>query len=250
MIHGSHLWIITLYLIIARVIVAIVAIIQLRTYLFTSSADYSKEHLSSLLNYGVWITVTGIIGPMMVYGDRFFVSAAIGASLLPFYAIPQEGLQRLLIIPGAISGALLPQMTTLDKQSMVDIYKRCYKRVAILMFGICLFASLFAYPVLSWWISIKFAQTALPVTIILSLGIWLNSIASIPYTLLHANGNPRLTAVFHLLELVFYAFILWFLAKNFGLKGAASAWVIRVSIDLILLNISANRLIKATYENT
>jgi GT2 family glycosyltransferase len=32
-----------------------------------------------LLNYGVWVTVTGIVGHLMVYGDRFFVSAAVGA---------------------------------------------------------------------------------------------------------------------------------------------------------------------------
>lgn len=81
---------------------------------------------------------------------------------------------------------------------------------------------------------------------ILSIGIWLNSIALVPYTLLHANGNPKLTALFHLFELLLYALALWWLAKHFGLIGAAIAWVLRVAIDLFLLHIAANKFLHAS----
>jgi O-antigen/teichoic acid export membrane protein len=246
--HGNHLWIITLYLVLARLVVAFAAAVQLRHYLAASTTGLIKNHLKPLVNYGVWVTVTGIVGPLMVYGDRFFVSAAVGAVLLPIYAIPQEGLQRLLLIPAALCGALLPQLAALSPQNAAITYKRNYKRVAAVMLGICSLAAIFAYPALSWWLSVEFAKQALPIVLILSVGIWLNSIALVPYTLLHANGNPKLTALFHLFELVLYMLALWWLAKHFGIAGAAVAWVGRVALDLILLHIAANKFLRISYE--
>ena len=247
--HGSHLWIITLYLVSARLMVALAAVTQLRHYLVASTAGLIKNHLKPLVNYGVWVTVTGIVGPLMVYGDRFFVSAAVGAAQLPLYAIPQEGLQRLLIIPVALCGALLPQLAVLSPVNAAASYKRNYKRVAVVMFGICLLAAVLAYPVLTWWLSVKFAQQALPIVLILSVGIWLNSMALVPYTLMHANGNPRLTAMFHLFELGLYVLALWWLTTRFGLIGAALAWVGRVALDLMLLHIAANKLLRVPHES-
>jgi O-antigen/teichoic acid export membrane protein len=247
-VHGNKLWAITQYLVLARLMVALAAATQLRHYLFASPAGLIKNHLKPLVNYGVWVTVTGIVGPLMVYGDRFFVSAAVGAAQLPLYAIPQEGLQRLLIIPVALCGALFPQLAALSPDDAAASYKRNYKRVAVVMFGICLLVAVLAYPVLAWWLSVKFAQQALPIVLILTVGIWLNSMALVPYTLMHANANPRLTAMFHLFELGLYVLALWWLTTNFGLVGAALAWVGRVALDLILLHAAANKLLRIFHE--
>jgi len=248
--HGNHLWAITLYLVLARLIVALLAATQLRHYLVASTTGLVKNYLKPLVNYGAWVTVTGIIGPLMVYGDRFFVSAAVGAALLPIYSIPQEGLQRLLIIPTALCGALLPQFSALSPRNAEACYKRNYKRVAVVMFCICLIVAIFAYPALTWWLSKEFARKALPIVFILSLGIWLNSMALVPYTLIHANGNPRLTAIFHLFELALYVIVLWWLSKVFGIIGAALAWVGRVALDLIFLHLAANKLLRVSYAAT
>ncbi len=252
MLHGNHLWLITLYLVSARITVTLIAILQLKGYLFISKVKainnrlvYIKSRIKSLLNYGVWISVTGIVGPLMVYGDRFFVSAAVGAALLPLYAIPQEGLQRLLMIPAALSGALLPQLSKLPPSSAASVYKRNYKRIALIMLSLCSLAAALIYTVLSWWLSADFAQQALPIALVLCLGIWFNGVALVPYTLIHANGNPKITAIFHLLELVLYAVALWWLANQFGLIGAAWAWVARVVLDMILLHNTANKILKA-----
>lgn len=246
--HGNDLWTITLYLVSARLVIVLVGAKQLWSYLAASATGLVRNHLKPLLNYGVWITVTGIIGPLMIYGDRFFVGAAVGAAELPLYAIPQEGLQRLLVIPMALCGALLPHLAALSPRDASTSYWRNYKRVAVAMLGVCVLVALLAYPGLAWWLSEEFARQALPIVLILCVGIWLNSMAWIPYTLLHANGKPKLTALFHLFELVLYILALWWLAANFGLIGAALAWVGRVALDLILLHIAANKLLHVSCE--
>jgi O-antigen/teichoic acid export membrane protein len=254
--HGKHLWIITLYLVLARLVIMFLGVIQLRSYLFTrislSIKDYVnsfiviKQHIKPLLSYGIWMTVSGIVSPLMVTGDRFFVSAAVGALILPLYAIPQEGLQRMLMIPAALCGALLPQLSALTPQAAKGLYWKNYKRIAISMFGLCILAAVLIYPVLTWWISVDFAEKAWKISVILCLGIWLNSMAFMPYTFLHANGKTKITAFFHLFELVFYAVTLWWLVNQYGLIGAAWAWVARVFLDLLLLNFITNQILKKT----
>ena len=241
--HGGALWIISLYLVSARCVVAIGMSLQLRSYLRrASAAPLLGRHIKVLWNYGFWVTVTGIVGPMMVYGDRFFVSAAVGAEQLPLYAIPQEGLLRLLLIPVALTGALLPRLVNMDNEATVRSYRESSRRITVFMFVICLLAAALAYPVLAVWLSPEFARAALPVVLILCVGIWINSMAQMPYTLLHARGNPRLTAIFHLAELLLYIFAVWFLSSQFGLPGAALAWVARVALDLALLRLAVRRL--------
>lgn len=239
--HGASLSKIALYLVAARLVVVAWSVFQLRDYFRLANKPVSLCNIKSLLSFGGWITVTGIVGPLMVYGDRFFVSAAVGASLLPLYAIPQEGLQRLLIIPTALCGALLPHFARMKRVELEKSYRRNYRRVAIIMLGLCLLSALLAYPILAWWLSPEFAQQALPIALILAVGIWFNSVSMVPYTLLHAGGNPKITALLHLAELVVYVIALYWLTSRWGLTGAAVAWVGRVLLDLILLHSAAEK---------
>lgn len=234
--QGPNLTLIVLYLVLARCVILSLNAFQLRAFLCCSGSGSIMRRFKSLYSFGAWVTVSGVIGPLMVYGDRFFVSAAVGANLLPLYAIPQEGLQRLLLIPGAFCGALLPRLSGLEDAERRVLFLSSYRRLAYGMLGICGVAALLAYPVLSVWLSPDFATEAIPLVLILVLGIWINSVAMVPFTFLHATGNARLTALFHLLELGIYILCLFYLVHLFGLIGAALVWVLRVTIDWMLLH--------------
>ncbi len=240
-VHGPNLIAISGYLVLGRILILGMMVIQLRQFLFCKAA-FRLQHFKGLWSYGFWVTVTGIVGPLMVYGDRFLVGAAVGADQLPLYAIPQEGLLRLLMIPAALTGALLPRLAAMREDDVSSTYRLTYRRVALSMLGVCAVAVILAYPVLSIWISSTFAHEALPIVWILCIGIWFNSIASVPYVVLQARGNPRLTALFHLSEMVLYIAVFWILALNFGLIGAALAWLFRVVLDWLLLHYSVQRL--------
>lgn len=241
--HGSSLVAIALYLTVARLLVVVELLLMLRHFLLKKAIPLTRRHWRSLLNYGLWITVTGIVGPLMVYGDRLFVGAAVGASQLPLYAIPQEGLLKLLLIPAALCGALFPRFASLGTQQAANLYWENYRRVVIGMAGVCAMAAILAYPLLSLWLSRDFARTAQPIVVVLLLGIWFNSIALVPYTFIHACGAPKITAIFHLIELVLYVVALWVLSQKFGLIGAALAWVARVLLDLLLLHLAVRQLL-------
>jgi O-antigen/teichoic acid export membrane protein len=240
--HGAQLGLIAVYLVAGRVLVVLGMAMQLRGSLFEGGTGFARRHIRALWSYGLWVSVTGIVGPLMVYGDRFFVSATVGADQLSLYAIPQDVLLRLLLIPAALTGALLPRLAAMGAADAVRAYHQTYRRVGVAMLAVSLLAAALAYPVLAVWISAEFAHSALPVALILCVGVWMNSLAAVPYTLLHAKGNPRLTAIFHVTELLLYLVALWILTAQFGLMGAALAWVARVAVDWLLLHFAARRL--------
>lgn len=246
MLHGNSLWHIAIYLVLARIFIVFLAFLQTKQYWSLESKNIYQD-VKPLLNYGFWITITGIVGPLMVYGDRFFVSAAVGAMLLPIYAIPQEGLQRLLILPMALCGAAMPKIVQLKLKANDEVkvlYSQLFRQVSWGMLIICTLVALLAQPALSWWINPQFAKDALPIVWILCVGIWINAIAFVPYTFMHAFGEPKQTAIFHLIELVLYIIALWWLTNHYGLIGAAWAWVGRVSLDFLLLKFASAKQFK------
>jgi O-antigen/teichoic acid export membrane protein len=256
-VHGNQLWWIALYLVLARLSVVLFSIWQLRKHLISTDKFATGEpskftpvvpistYMRRLVSYGAWVTVSGIISPLMVYGDRFFVSAVVGADKLSAYAIPQEGLMRLLIVPIALCGALLPAFaTTIDVGTLWKSYRNNLKRMIWIMAALCIVVCLGAYPFFSLWISPSFADKAFPIALILAVGTFFNAIALVPQTLLHAKGQTKITAQFHLFEAMIYIAALYLLSKEFGLIGAAIAWVLRVSIDLVLLHMATQRLFK------
>lgn len=256
-IHGLHLWWITLYLVIARLLFLLIGLLQLKKYLLGANADQTTETINqsslipelgarmrSIFSYGFWLTISGVVSPIMVYGDRFFISALLGADQVSYYAIPQEGLLRMLALPIAITGALLPVLTTMRNVDELNaLFRRHYYRLAKLMALVCLVAAVCAYPGLRLWLSADFADKAILITLLLLLGTFINAMALMPYTLLHARGKTRWTAQFHLIELIIYVVVLLFLTKHYGLIGTACAWIFRVTLDFVLLQIAARQLI-------
>jgi len=243
-IEGPDLQIVTLGLIATRFFVCGLALFQLRHSL-RGRFSVKGEDIKPLLNFGIWVTVSGLISPLMVYGDRFFVSAAVGAQALPLYAIPQEGLQRLLIIPAALTAALLPRMAVeSNKVILAAMYNQNIRRIAVTMFFVLLSASVLAVPILKIWISEEFAAKTTMIVIVLCVGLWFNSMAQMSMTLLHSIGKPKLAAIAHMIELPLYIAAVILLTNMYGVLGAALAWSLRVILDFFVFNYFAKMSLK------
>jgi O-antigen/teichoic acid export membrane protein len=67
------------------------------------------------------------------------------------------------------------------------------------------------------------------------VGVLLNSLARVPYSLLQALGRPDLTAKIHFVELPLHLVLAWFFVDAWGVTGAALAWSVRVGVDAALL---------------
>lgn len=194
--------------------------------------------IKGLLSFGAWVTVSNIISPLMVTADRFLIAAVLGASAVAYYTVPFEVLVRVLVIPGALTAALFPRLTSTlrtDPAIAQMLYGRSIRAVAITLAIVCTVIALGSYQGLALWLDPEFASKSWLIVSVLSLGIFLNGVAFVPFAMIQAAGDAKTTAVLHLCELVVYIPLLITALYFFGLVGAAIAWVSRVALDLLLL---------------
>src|ERR1700723_1921283 len=55
-----------------------------------------------LLRFGGWMTVSNIVGPLMVTLDRFLIAGLISVTAVAYYATPYELVTKLLLVPVAV----------------------------------------------------------------------------------------------------------------------------------------------------
>lgn len=198
----------------------------------------SKNIVTPILSIGSWMTVSNIIGPLMVYMDRFLIGSLLSVAAVAYYTTPYEFVTKLWIISGAIVGVLFPAFATsykYDSDRTQVLYLRGIKYILLTLFPLCLCIITFAHEGLDLWLGSGFANNGAVVLQWLTIGVFINSAAHVPFALLQSVGRPDLTAKLHLVELPIYIFFLWWMTNSLGIVGVAIAWVIRLAIDTIAL---------------
>lgn len=201
--------------------------------------------LRPLLRFGGWMTVTNIVSPIMVYFDRFLIGAVISVGAVAYYATPYEVVTKLWLIPGALLGVLFPAFAAAhrpDPRRLLSLFDSAVRILALLVFPVAVLLVTLAEEGLTLWLGGEFARVSAPVLQWLTVGVFINCIAQVPFTLVQAVGRPDLTARFHLLELPVYLVAIWFFTLRMGIEGAAIAWAGRAALDGIVLFAMAVRL--------
>lgn len=192
-----------------------------------------------LLGYGGWITVSSIAGPVLVYLDRFLVGVILSVAAVAFYAAPYEMVTRLLIVPTSLMGTLFPAFSALfglgERDAAHRLLGRSVRYLLLMLGPIIAILIAFGHDIVTLWLGTEFARQSALALQILAVGVLVNSMANVPYSMLQARGRPDLPAKFHLIELPLHCLVAWLLVKKWGIPGAAAAWSLRTSIDAILL---------------
>lgn len=199
-----------------------------------------------LCTFGGWMTLTNIVGPLMVYLDRFLIGALVSMAAVAFYATPMQLMEKMLIFPAAFIGVLFPAFSASflqDRERSLRLFMRSLKLIFMIIFPICLLITTFAREGLEFWLGAEFARNSYQVLQLLALGVFLNSLALTPFALIQAANRPDITSKLHLVELPLYLLVLWFLLKSYGIFGAALAWTLRVCLDTFCLLYLAQRLL-------
>lgn len=203
-----------------------------------------RRLIKPLLVFGSWMTVSNVISPLMTYLDRFFIGAILSVSAVAYYTTPYEAVMKLTIIPDALSSVLFPAFATLyvqNRANAAQVYERGMKALFVLLFPLVLLVVVFGQDLLGFWIGADFAGKCYRVAQLLAIGVLINSLARVPFLAIQSAGRPDLTAKVHLVEFPLFVGVLYLLTKEYGIVGAASAWLLRVSIDALVLFVISRR---------
>jgi O-antigen/teichoic acid export membrane protein len=198
-----------------------------------------------LLKFGGWTTVTSVIGPMMLYMDRFVIGALVSATAVAYYATPYEVVTKILVASGAISAVMFPAFTlagATDRRRSAMLYNRTMIGTIAVLVPTTILLILGARRGLSIWLGQDFASHSYHVAQLLLVGTFALAMESLPFVLIQGLGRPDLPAKLNLVEIPFYVAGLYFLVEKYGVTGAAVAWVLRAIVDALFLIYFAHRL--------
>jgi O-antigen/teichoic acid export membrane protein len=196
---------------------------------------WSRQCLPELLRFGGWMTLSNIIGPLMVNMDRLLIGAVLSLAAVSYYSTPFDIIMRALIVPGAIAGVCFPMFAASSVQVARKLFWQSCGVVLLAMLAMLLLIWPLGEALLAWWLNPEFARHSAPVLAWLALGVALNGMAHIPFAYVQGIGQSKVTAQFHLLELCLYLPLLWFCIHWQGIVGVALAWTLRAALDAALL---------------
>ncbi len=211
---------------------------------------FDRALLRPLFNFGGWMTVSNIVGPLMVYADRFLIGGMISAAAVAYYSTPYEIVSRLWVIPGAMTGVLFPiiaERFLVDRFRAVAAYERAMKTIFLALLPVVALLFLFAEEGLRWWLGSDFALNGYFVARVLVIGVFINALGQVAITVLHGAGRADWAAKLHLFELPLYLLALIFGANQYGIEGVAVAWLLRVAVDTVFMVILVQRVWEACY---
>jgi O-antigen/teichoic acid export membrane protein len=240
--HGLDLkWLIAAVLI-TRMVGAIPNFVVLKRVLpFGVGGAFQSRLIPTLFSYGGWVTISNVINPILTTMDRAVIGSVIGAQGVAIYTVPFNLVSRASLLPGALATSLFPKLSRGNRIDSARLADDAITALAAVMTPLIVFGMAILPVFMRHWVGVSFAQRAAPVGIVLLAGIWINSLAIIPFEHLQAKNRPDLTAKFHAIEMVPFLAVLWIGVHYFGLIGAAWAWTLRVAFDALLLLIVARQ---------
>lgn len=213
---------------------------------FKSGFRLNPRLVKLLVGYGGWVTVSSLVVPSIVFADRFFIAGLFSLEAVTYYATPYEVVTKLWIFSASLLGALFPVFSALSLTHTKEIDEVSQRATHYLLFVVAPLVGLIltlGREALLLWVGEPFAVQSTAVAKWLAVGVLINVLAQVPFTVLQAVGRPQVVARLQLLQLPFYLLLTWYLVNHYGSVGAAMAWTIRALADGLLLQFAVNKML-------
>ena len=196
---------------------------------------FCRGEIPALLRFGGWVSVSGIVGPLLISADQFVIGSVAGVAAVAHYAVPMALVYRSQIPAAALSRTAFPRLSALNGVEARELACRALMSVMLGYAVICAPAMLLFPACLKAWLGEQFASDAAPVAVVLLFGAWFNSPAFILHAFLQSQSQPRIAALVYIAELAPYVLVLYLLTEQFGILGSSAAWTLRTGVDAYAL---------------
>jgi O-antigen/teichoic acid export membrane protein len=190
--------------------------------------------MRAVLRDGGWITLTGVISPLLAQGDRMALASWRPLAESGAYVAVQEVAFKLAVFCVALQPVLFAAVSaarSVDEAAARAIARRATVATALVVAGPALVLMGWAEPLLQLWLGPALHPEAPRAMAILAAGVFVNALAQVPFAYLQAGSGDRAVALLHLVQLPLFLGALWAVVPQWGMTGAATVWSVRVAID-------------------
>jgi len=198
----------------------------------------SRVALRELVTVGGWITVSNIVSPIIVQADRIAVATLFPIAASGWYGSAAEVATKQWLFTAALQPVLFSALSAAIKPAparAAELMERAARVTLLALLPAAILLVAFAEPALRAWIGPAYSPDAGPVLRWLTIAVYVNAVAQVPYSVLQGGIDARGPALLHLIELPLYLALLFWLAAILGVRGVAIAWFVRMSIDGVVL---------------
>lgn len=204
----------------------------------------SRVASRELVSAGGWISVSNLVSPLLVQGDRFVIASALPIAVTGYYVTAAEVATKLWLFTAALQPVLFAALAAAlgrDAERAASLLERGARVTLLGLFVPSLLLAVFGTTALHWWLGPAFSSDTAVVLRWLVIAVYVNCVAQVPYAALQGGADVRGPALLHLIELPLYAITLFVLMQKFGIAGVAAAWCLRMAVDTIGMWVLAAR---------
>ncbi len=196
------------------------------------------EALRRLFSFGLPVTVSSLVMPVLLFADRFFIAGIFSVEAVTYYVVPYELVTKMWIFSASLMGAMFPVLSALSISRVSELKvlgRRAFVFLLIFVTPVVGVAIALGRELLGLWVGPEFAAQSGTVLKWLALGVFINILAQVPYTIVQCVGRPDIVAGLHLIQLPIYLLLVWYLGNMLGTVGVAMAWALRALLDGIFM---------------
>jgi O-antigen/teichoic acid export membrane protein len=206
----------------------------------------SYSAMKPLLGFGLPVTVSSLVMPIILFSDRFIIAILHSIETVTYYVTPYEVVTKLWIFSASLLGAMFPVLSALSVSRTIEIEilsRRAFLLLLAVVTPIVGIILALGRELLVLWVGVDFAAQSGTVAKWLAVGVLVNVLAQVPFTVLQCVGRPDIVARLQVIQLPIYLALAWWLANAFGTVGIAMAWALRAFLDAALMLMAALRVV-------
>jgi O-antigen/teichoic acid export membrane protein len=181
------------------------------------------------------VTVASIAVIAFSTVDRLVVGALAGPRAVTQYAVPMNIVTRLWLLPASVTRALFPRLSHASEIDARALSRDAVGTLTVVVTPLVGVALVCIEPFLRVWIGGDLASRSAAIGEIALVGIFISSLAFVPYAQLQAQGRPDVPAKIALGQVVPYVCAIWLALQVGGVEGAAWVWAGRLVVESALL---------------
>jgi O-antigen/teichoic acid export membrane protein len=205
-------------------------------------------HGSRLFHYSKWLFFSNIVGLCIIFADRFVIAGYFDSSVVAAYVLPMELIARGQILVGAFCSVIFPKLVMhIQRASGHDLATLIGDTQGLLIAATLTLGFVcipLMEPLMGWWLGHALAPQAATIALVGIVGLALVSGSSISMLAINGMGHTRQVAVLHMAELPLYLGLLYLAVLQASLYMLLAAWLIRLSFDLIGMEVILRTLVK------
>ena len=209
---------------------------------------WHRPFAGPLLRFGGWMTVTNVVGPLMMNMDRFLIGVVISVTAVAYYATPYEVVTKPLMVPIGLVKRDVSWVSVVSPstEKAAMLYTRSVKYILLVLFPIVLLLVAPAKDGLTLWLGADFALHSTRVANSgFAFGVLSEQFGPGPDYPDTGNWPSRPHGQTGLLELPVYLAVLFWLVRARGIRKSMARSA-RALVDAIALFVMAARFLPAS----